>query len=453
MWYNNILETIGNTPLVRLNAITKDIKATVLAKIESTNPGNSIKDRMAVKMIDDAVREGKLKPGGTIIEGTSGNTGMGLAIVAVVKGYKCIFTTTDKQSKEKVDALRAFGAEVIVCPTNVDPEDPRSYYSVSSRLEREMPNSWKPNQYDNLSNSQAHYEQTGPEIWKQTEGKITHFVVGVGTGGTISGAGKFLKEQNPDIKVWGIDTYGSVFKKFKETGEFDKNEIYPYITEGIGEDFLPRNVDFDVIDRFEKVTDKDAALMTREIARKEGIFAGNSAGSVLAGLMQLKNELKEGDLVVIIFHDHGSRYMGKMYNEDWLRERGFLTDEKLTAKSILTKRDRQDIITIDCEKTVLEAINTIKSLNISQIPVTQQGMIVGKLTESDILNSVLDNPALKSGCVKEIMTASFPFIDLNTSVDKISSIINKDNMAVLVEDEQGNIEIITQYDIINAISG
>ena len=316
-----------------------------------------------------------------------------------------------------------------------------------------MPNSWKPNQYDNLSNSQANYEQTGPEIWKQTEGKITHFVVGVGTGGTISGAGKFLKEQNPNIKVWGIDTYGSVFKKFKETGEFDKNEIYPYITEGIGEDFLPRNVDFDVIDRFEKVTDKDAALMTREIARKEGIFAGNSAGSALAGLMQLKNELKEGDLVVIIFHDHGSRYMGKMYNEDWLRERGFLTDEKLTAKSILTKRDRQDIITIDCEKTVLEAINTIKSLNISQIPVTQQGMIVGKLTESDILNSVLDNPALKSGCVKEIMTASFPFIDLNTSVDKISSIINKDNMAVLVEDEQGNIEIITQYDIINAISG
>ncbi len=452
MWYNNILETIGNTPLVRLNAITRDVKATVLAKIETTNPGNSIKDRMAVKMIEDAEKDGRLKPGGTIIEGTSGNTGMGLAIAAVIKGYKCIFTTTDKQSKEKVDALRAFGAEVIVCPTNVDPEDPRSYYSVSTRLEREVPNSWKPNQYDNLSNSKAHYEQTGPEIWEQTEGKITHLVVGVGTGGTISGAGKFLKEKNPDIKVWGIDTYGSVFKKYKETGEFDKNEIYPYITEGIGEDFLPKNVDFDVIDRFEKVTDKDAALMTREIARKEGIFAGNSAGSALAGLMQLKNELKEGDLVVIIFHDHGSRYMGKMYNEDWLRERGFLSDEKLTAKSILSRRERQDIITIDCEKSVLEAINTIKSLNISQIPVTQQGMIIGKLTESDILNSVLDNPGLKSGSIKEIMTASFPFIDLNTSIDKISSIINKDNMAVLVEDEAGKIEIITQYDIINAIS-
>ncbi|MHB1177640.1 MAG: pyridoxal-phosphate dependent enzyme [Daejeonella sp.] len=452
MWYNNILETIGNTPLVKLNAITKDVKATVLAKIETTNPGNSIKDRMAVKMIEDAEKDGRLKPGGTIIEGTSGNTGMGLAIAAVIKGYKCIFTTTDKQSKEKVDALRAFGAEVIVCPTNVEPGDPRSYYSVSTRLEREVPNSWKPNQYDNLSNTKAHYEQTGPEIWQQTEGKITHLVVGVGTGGTISGAGKYLKEQNPKIKVWGIDTYGSVFKKFKETGEFDKNEIYPYITEGIGEDFLPKNVDFNVIDRFEKVTDKDAALMTREIARKEGIFAGNSAGSALAGLMQLKGELKEGDIVVIIFHDHGSRYMGKMYNEDWLRERGFLAYEKLTAKSILSRREEQDIITIDCEKSVLEAINTIKLLNISQIPVTQQGMIVGKLTESDILNSVLENPGLKSGSVKEIMTASFPFIDLNTSVDKISSIINKDNMAVLVEDENGKIEIITQYDIINAIS-
>ena len=452
MWYNNILETIGNTPLVKLNSITKDVKATVLAKIETTNPGNSIKDRMAVKMIEDAEREGKLKPGGTIIEGTSGNTGMGLAMAAIIKGYKCIFTTTDKQSKEKVDALRAFGAEVIVCPTNVEPEDPRSYYSVSSRLEREVPNSWKPNQYDNLSNSKAHYEQTGPEIWRQTEGKITHLVVGVGTGGTISGTGRYLKEQNSAIKVWGIDTYGSVFKKYKETGILDKNEIYPYITEGIGEDFLPKNVDFDIIDRFEKVTDKDAALMTREIARREGIFAGNSAGSALAGLMQLKDELKEGDVVVVIFHDHGSRYMGKMYNEDWLRERGFLKDEKLTAKSILLKRGRQEIVTIDCEQSVLQAINTIKSLNISQIPVTQKGMIVGKITESDILSSVMENPALRSGSVKDIMTSSFPFVDLNTSIDKITSIINKENMAVLVEDELGEIEIITQYDIINAIS-
>lgn len=324
MWYNNILETIGNTPLVRLNTVTKSIPGTILAKIETTNPGNSIKDRMALKMVEDAEKKGLLKPGGTIIEGTSGNTGMGLAMAAIVKGYKCIFTTTDKQSKEKIDALKAFGAEVIVCPTDVEPEDPRSYYSVSSRLMKETPNSWKANQYDNLSNTQANYEQTGPEIWEQTEGKVTHLVVGVGTGGTISGAGKFLKEQNPAIRVWGIDTYGSVFKKYKETGEFDENEIYPYITEGIGEDFLPENVDFEVIDHFEKVTDKDAALMTLEIARKEGIFAGNSAGAAVAGLLQMGAELSEDDVVVVIFHDHGSRYMGKMFNEDWLQEQGFL---------------------------------------------------------------------------------------------------------------------------------
>lgn len=452
MWYNNILETIGNTPLVKLNKLTKDVKATVLAKIETTNPGNSIKDRMAIKMIEDAERAGLLKPGGTIIEGTSGNTGMGLAIAAVIKGYKCVFTTTDKQSKEKIDALRAFGAEVIVCPTNVEPEDPRSYYSVSSRLEREIPNAWKPNQYDNLSNSQAHYEQTGPEIWEQTDGKITHLLVGVGTGGTISGAGKYLKEKNPAVKIWGIDTYGSVFKKYKETGVFDKSEIYPYITEGIGEDFLPRNVDFDVIDHFEKVTDKDAALMTREIARQEGIFVGNSAGAAIAGLLQLKDSLKEGDLVVVIFHDHGSRYMGKMFNEDWLRERGFLKDKKLTAERILKKRGPQEIITVDGEQSVIETFNTMKTLNISQIPITQQGMVVGKVTESDILNALLENPSVKSGKVQQIMTAPFPFVDLNTSIDRLSSLINKDNNAVLVEDEGGKLEIITQYDIINAIS-
>nr|WP_067058006.1 pyridoxal-phosphate dependent enzyme [Mucilaginibacter sp. L294] len=452
MWYNNILETIGNTPLVKLNKIAKDIPATVLAKIETTNPGNSIKDRMALKMIEDAEKSGKLKPGGTIIEGTSGNTGMGLAIAAVIKGYKCIFTSTDKQSKEKFDALRAFGAEVIVCPTNVEPEDPRSYYSVSSRLEREVPNSWKPNQYDNLSNSQAHYEQTGPEIWEQTEGKVTHIIVGVGTGGTISGTARFLKEKNPAIQVLGIDTYGSVFKKYKETGEFDKNEIYPYITEGIGEDFLPQNVDFSLIDHFEKVTDKDAALMTREIARKEGIFAGNSTGSAVAGLLQMKDKFKAGDVVVIIFPDHGTRYLGKMYNDDWLRDRGFLKDGKLTARDIISKKENLEIVTIDCEKTVLEAINTIKSLNISQIPVTQKGMVIGKITESDILDSLIENPGIKSQPVKNISTAPFPFVDLNTSIDKISGMINKDNIAVLVEDDNGKIEIITQYDIINAIS-
>ncbi|HLS96220.1 MAG TPA: pyridoxal-phosphate dependent enzyme [Sphingobacterium sp.] len=452
MWYNNILETIGNTPLVKLNRVTQHLQATVLAKIETTNPGNSIKDRMAIKMIEDAEKAGVLRPGGTIIEGTSGNTGMGLAIAAAIKGYRCIFTTTDKQSKEKIDALRAFGAEVIVCPTNVAPEDPRSYYSVSSRLEKEVPNAWKANQYDNPSNAKAHYEQTGPEIWEQTEGKITHLVVGVGTGGTISGAGRYLKEQNPDIQVWGIDTYGSVFKKYKETGIFDKDEIYPYITEGIGEDFLPANVDFDVIDLFEKVTDKDAALMTRELARKEGIFAGNSAGAAIAGLLQLGHSLTEEDVVVVIFHDHGSRYMGKMYNDDWLRERGFLEDKKLTAKSILEKRGGQRVVTADVEQSVAEIFNLMKTLNISQIPVTQQGMVIGKVTESDILNALLESPALKSARVGTITSKPFPFVDLNSSIDKLSTLINKDTQAVLVEDEQGEINIITQYDIISAIS-
>lgn len=323
-YHNNILETIGNTPLVKLNKITKDIDALVLAKIETFNPGNSVKDRMALKMIEDAEKNGSLKPGGTIIEGTSGNTGMGLALAATLKGYKCIFVMADKQSKEKVDMLRAVGAEVVVCPTAVEANDPRSYYSVSKRLAEETPNSWYVNQYDNPSNSAAHYESTGPEIWKQTEGKITHFVVGVGTGGTISGVGKYLKEKNPNIKIWGIDTYGSVFKKYHETGIFDEKEIYPYVTEGIGEDILPKNVNFDIIDGFEKVTDKDAAIYTRKLAIEEGIFVGNSAGAAIKGLLQLKNNFKKEDVVVVLFHDHGSRYVGKMFNDDWMKKMGYL---------------------------------------------------------------------------------------------------------------------------------
>ncbi len=320
----NILETIGNTPLVQLNSVTKDVDALVLAKVETFNPGNSIKDRMALKMIEDAEADGRLQPGGTIIEGTSGNTGMGLALAAIIKGYKCIFVISDKQSKEKMDILRAVGAEVVVCPTDVEPDDPRSYYSVSKRLGEETPNSWYVNQYDNPSNAKAHYEQTGPEIWEQTEGKITHFIVGVGTGGTISGTAKYLKEKNPTIKIWGIDTYGSVFKKYHETGIFDENEIYPYITEGIGEDILPENVDFSLIDGFTKVTDKDAAIYTRKIAKEEGIFVGNSAGAAIKGLLQLKAHFTKDDVVVVLFHDHGSRYIGKMFNDDWMRQQGFI---------------------------------------------------------------------------------------------------------------------------------
>jgi|TARA_B110000971_G_scaffold39552_1_gene38518 cystathionine beta-synthase len=322
-YYNNILETIGNTPLVKLNKVV-ETDALVLAKVETFNPGNSIKDRMALKMIEDAEVDGRLKPGGTIIEGTSGNTGMGLALAAIQKGYKCIFVLADKQSKEKMDILRAVGAEVVVCPTNVPPESELSYYSVARRLTEETPNAWYVNQYDNPSNTQAHYDSTGPEIWKQTSGKITHLVVGVGTGGTISGSAKFLKEQNPDIKIWGIDTFGSVFKKYHETGEFDENEIYSYITEGIGEDILPKNVNFDIIDHFEKVTDKDGAIYTRRIAREEGILVGYSAGSAVAGINQMKAELCKDDVVVVIFHDHGTRYVGKLFNDEWMKEMKFI---------------------------------------------------------------------------------------------------------------------------------
>ena len=322
----NILETIGNTPLIKLNRVTDDVDALVLAKVEYFNPGSSVKDRMALKMVEDAENDGRLKPGGTIVEGTSGNTGMGLALAAIVKGYKLICVSTDKQSKEKFDILRAVGAEVIVCPTNVEPDDPRSYYSTSKRISEEIENSWYVNQYDNPSNTEAHYLSTGPEIWDQTDGKITHFVVGVGTGGTISGVARFLKEKNPNIKIWGIDTYGSFFKKFHETGIFDKNEIYPYITEGIGEDIIPANVNFDLIDAFEKVTDEDAAIYTRRLAKQEGIFAGNSCGAAVRGVVQLKKHFSRNDVVVVLLHDSGSRYVGKIYNDDWMKDNGFNTN-------------------------------------------------------------------------------------------------------------------------------
>ena len=324
-YYNHVTEAIGNTPLVKLNKVTEGIKGTILAKVEYFNPGNSVKDRMAIRMIEDAEKAGLLKPGGTIIEGTSGNTGMGLALAAQAKGYKCIFTMPDKQSKEKMDILRAVGAEVVVTPTNVTPDDPRSYYSVARQLNKDIPNSFYPNQYDNLSNTAAHYEGTGPELWKETDGKITVYAAGVGTGGTICGTGKYLKEKNPNIKVIGLDTYGSVFKKYKETGIFDENEIYSYATEGIGEDILPKNVDFDVIDQFIKVTDKDAALMTRRLAKEEALFVGWSSGSAVFGALEYAREhMKEDDVMVIILPDHGTRYLGKIYNDEWMKKQGYL---------------------------------------------------------------------------------------------------------------------------------
>ena len=447
----NILETIGNTPLVQLNSVTKDVDALVLAKVETFNPGNSVKDRMALKMIEDAEADGRLQPGGTIIEGTSGNTGMGLALAAIIKGYKCIFVISDKQSKEKMDILRAVGAEVVVCPTNVEPDDPRSYYSVSKRLGSETPNSWYVNQYDNPSNAIAHYEQTGPEIWEQTEGKITHFVVGVGTGGTISGTAKFLKEKNPNIKIWGVDTYGSVFKKYHETGIFDENEIYPYITEGIGEDILPKNVDFSLIDGFTKVTDKDAAVYTRLIAKEEGIFVGNSAGSAIKGILQLKDHFKKDDVVVVLFHDHGSRYVGKMFNDEWMRERGFLDEEVTTAADLIKNHLDKPLVTVKTEELVSHAIERMKEFKISQIPVEDIKGFVGSVDETALLRSYLEDSNIADKPIKEVMGSAYPVVKGNASIEEVSKLITKENQAVLVELENGQYHIITKHDIISAI--
>ncbi len=447
----NILETIGHTPLVQLNRTATEIPALVLAKVETFNPGNSIKDRMAVKMIDDAEQRGDLKPGGTIIECTSGNTGMGLALVGCVRGYRCIFTTTDKQSREKVDILKAVGAEVIVCPTNVGPEDPRSYYSIARRLSKEIPNSFWCNQYDNLSNRQAHYETTGPEIWEQTAGKITHLVVGVGTGGTVSGVAKYLKEKNPNVQIWGADTYGSVFKKYLETGIFDPKEIYPYITEGIGEDILPANVDFSLINKFEKVTDKDAALWARRLAKEEGILLGYSAGSAMGALWQLRDQLTKDDIVVIIFHDHGSRYVGKIYNDDWMRERGFLEDELKISDLISRKKDRQ-FIGAQVTDSVRSAFNLMKSHDISQLPVQDGDKIVGSITETQVLHFLLENPLQNSEkSLREVMGSAFPMVKDDLPLSQLNRYISKEIPAVIATDRSGALHIVTQYDVIQSI--
>ena len=453
-YYNSVIETVGNTPLVKLQKVTKGIKGTVLVKVEYLNPGNSVKDRMAIKMIDDAEKAGLLKPGGTIIEGTSGNTGMGLALTAVARGYKCIFTMSDKQSQEKMNILRAVGAEVVVCPTNVSPEDPRSYYSVARRLNKEIPNSFYPNQYDNLSNFAAHYETTGPEIWRQTEGKITHYAAGVGTGGTICGASKYLKEQNPNVFTLGLDTYGSVFKKYKETGVFDENEIYPYMTEGIGEDILPKNVDFSLIDFFLKVTDKDAALMTRRLAREEGLFVGWSCGSAVFGALEYaKEHLREDDVMVIILPDHGTRYLNKIYNDEWMKNHGFLEADYATARDIIKNRNGKDkLSTIDANTKVADAIRKITKEGISQVPVTEGDLIVGSITDSKILERMIENPEIRELPVKEVMGQPFKFVGLDNTLDVLSSLIDKDNKALLVRDEENKVHIITQADLLSAMT-
>jgi cystathionine beta-synthase len=448
-WKKNILETIGNTPMIQLNNITRNLPCKVLAKVEYFNPGNSIKDRMAVKMVEVAEKEGWLKPGGTIIEGTSGNTGMGLALAAIIKGYKCIFTTTDKQSKEKVDILKAVGAEVIVCPTNVEPEDPMSYYSVSKRLATEIPNSWYVNQYDNLANRLAHYETTGPEIWEQTEGKITHLIVATGTGGTVTGTGQFLKEKNPNIKVWAIDSYGSLLTKYFKTGEIDMTQVHPYITEGIGEDFVPANYDMKYVDHFEQVTDKDGAVMARRIAKEEGIFVGYSCGSALQGLMQLSSLLTKDDLVVVIFHDHGSRYVGKVYNDQWMMERGFLDVKNF--KDLVSGRKAQKLITLSPDQTVGEAVALMEKYDIENIPVMQDGKNLGAVSQQGLFNKIFSNPDIKHTPVSSAIEPPYPVVDYHTPIDRLRSVITKDNGAALAQDEAGNFHIVTKYDVIKGL--
>ena len=447
----NILGTIGNTPMVKMNKLVEELDCLVLAKYETFNPGNSVKDRMALQMIEDAEADGRLKPGGTIIEGTSGNTGMGLALAAIIKGYKCVFVLSDKQSKEKMDILRAVGAEIVVCPTDVAPTDPRSYYSVSKRLAEETPNSWYVNQYDNPSNCKAHFQSTGPEIWEQTDGKITHFVVGVGTGGTISGVGSYLKMKNPNVKVWGIDTYGSVFKKYHETGVFDENEIYSYITEGIGEDILPANVNFGVIDGFTKVTDKDAAVYTQKLAKEEGMFLGNSAGAAIKGVLQLKEHFGPNDVVVVLYHDHGSRYVGKMFNDDWMRERGFIEDDVTVALDLIKDHSDKPLVTIKTEELVSHAIERMKSFKISQIPVEDITGFVGAVDETDLFRKYVEDKNISDLPIREVMSKPYPIVNLNTKIEEISKLINKESNAVLVDLENGKYHIITKHDIISAL--
>jgi cystathionine beta-synthase len=455
MIYNSIIDTIGNTPIVKLNNLAKGIKGTLLAKVEYFNPGNSTKDRMALKMIVDAEKSGKLKPGGTIIEGTSGNTGMGLALTAVAKGYKCIFTMADKQSQEKINILRAVGAEVIVCPTNVAPDDPRSYYSVARKLNQEIPNSIYPNQYDNPSNAQAHYETTGPEIWKQTEGKITHYVATVGTGGSMCGTAKYLKEQNSSLVTVGIDTYGSVFKKYKETGIFDENEIYPYLTEGFGEDILPKNVDFNVIDHFIKVTDKDGAIMARKLSREEGLFVGWSSGSAVHGALEYAREhLKKDDIMVILLPDHGTRYLAKVYNDQWMKDHGFLETRNFgTARDIIVQRNGKDsLFTVNKSSKVSDAIKVLNKEGIDQIPVTENEHFVGSISSASLLDKIIADPQLQTKQVGEVMDKPMLFVAPDSTLDVLSSLLNRDNKAVLVRDADEKVHIITQHDVLKAMA-
>jgi len=441
---------VGNTPLIRLRGASQLTGCNILGKAEFLNPGGSVKDRAALYIILDAEKRGALKPGGVIVEGTAGNTGIGLALVGNARGYRTVIVIPDTQSREKKELLRLCGAELREVPA-VPYKDPNNYVHVSERLAKELGAFWA-NQWDNTANRDGHYRSTGPEIWEQTDGRVTHLVVGVGTGGTASGAGRYLKERNPNIKVWGIDTYGSVFKKYKETGIFDKNEIYPYITEGIGEDFLPQNVDFKVIDHFEKVTDKDAAIMTRRIAREEGIFAGNSAGSAMAGLLQLKDRFTEKDVIVVIFHDHGSRYLGKMYNDDWMRRKGFIETHGMAASELVASGFSGELFSVESNEPVEHAIRVMSEHDFSQISITRDKRLIGSLNEAHLYAELVKNPDVKQQPVEVIMQPAFPFADASTPVQVLSSMITAERPAVLVRDfKTDKTFIITRSDLIRVL--
>jgi len=459
MWHANILETIGETPLVRINRLATGLPCTVLAKIEFFNPGGSVKDRIGMRLIDAAEQEGRLKPGGTIIEGTSGNTGAGLALVAVARGYRCIFTTTDKQSQEKLDVLRALGAEVIVCPTHVAPEDPRSYYSVARKLASEIPNAVYLNQYDNPANTEAHYASTGPELWQQTDGRITHYFAGAGTGGTISGTGRYLKEKNSAIRIVGVDPFGSVYHKYFHEEVFDNDEIYPYLTEGVGEDILAKNMDFSVVDDYVQVTDKDAMLVTRRLSRMEGMFVGQSSGLAMSGALQWlhahRAELSADDVVVVVLPDSGFRYLSKTYNDNWMRNHGFIESKPdLTVEQILSlRRNKAKVVSVGPADTLQNAILRMNEFGISQMPVVDGNEVVGSLTENGILNLLIESPGARAESVRGVMDDPFPIVPCSLHLEHLSALLEQGTGAVLVHlVEENQYEIITKSDLISALA-